>query len=609
MTDGDADIVLEHIDVGYLLVDLDGIIVAANPAAASLLGVDNGLDSTHIDELPPEVCDQFDTAPPGDQDPVDVTLTTDGEHRTLEFDRIAVDHHDANQLALLRDVTARTTGARQLERYETLLETIPDTVVVTDTDGRLVEIHGFEGWSGYEEDELIGEPFSKTATAEAVEVSEDHIAELFAADDREKVTYEMDVITADGEQIRHENHLALLPPEQDGRIPGSMSVLRNVSERKERERALEALNAATRELLIAKSVDDIVEKAVATAVEVLDLPLTGVFLHDPNADALVPASYPDADELPDDPPTFRPGESVAWEVFEAGETRVFDDLAEHDALHNPDTEIRSEIIVPLGDHGVLMSGSTEAHVFDQEVQNLAGVLGAAVATALDRLERDHEREAQRRELRRKNERLERFASVVSHDLRNPLNVAHGRVDLALQSGDVEALAGAGDALDRMETLIEDLLALARQGASIGARDPVSIDDVATDAWGGVESSSASLSIETDCTVDADRARLRELFENLFRNAVEHAGPTVDIRLGALDDGTGFFVEDDGPGIDHDDQSAVFEHGVTGSADGTGLGLAIVEDIADAHGWSARVTTGTAGGARFEFETADATERD
>ncbi|MGA9403381.1 sensor histidine kinase [Haladaptatus sp.] len=103
------------------------------------------------------------------------------------------------------------------------------------------------------------------------------------------------------------------------------------------------------------------------------------------------------------------------------------------------------------------------------------------------------------------------------------------------------------------------------------------------------------------TVDADRGRLQELFKNLFRNVVEHAGDETTVRVGPLSDG--FFVEDDGPGIAPEEREAVFEHGHTTAESGSGLGLSIVKGIANAHGWSIRIRVGSDGGTCFRIRRA------
>jgi len=137
-----------------------------------------------------------------------------------------------------------------------------------------------------------------------------------------------------------------------------------------------------------------------------------------------------------------------------------------------------------------------------------------------------ERERRERRLELQNEQLERFASVVSHDLRNPMMVASGNLELALElaEGEVrEYLGRVADAHDRMEQLIDDLLALASQGTTVD--DPVRVDLTETilKAWRNVETADAALAVTVpeDCSILAHEGRLCQLFENLFRNAVEH----------------------------------------------------------------------------------------
>jgi PAS domain S-box-containing protein len=205
-----------------------------------------------------------------------------------------------------------------------------------------------------------------------------------------------------------------------------------------------------------------------------------------------------------------------------------------------------------------------------------------------------EREA---ELERQIERLDAFASIVSHDLRNPLSVARGRLELAREEVDNEDLEPASVALDRMSELIDDLLALARYGDAVQSLEPVALAEASEACWQTVSTDRATLEIETAAVVRADRGRLRQLLENLVRNAIDHAGPTVTVRIGDLEDG--FYVEDDGPGIPEGRREQVFEHGHSTAPDGNGFGLTIVEQIADAHEWTVRATEGAAGGARIE----------
>ncbi len=279
-----------------------------------------------------------------------------------------------------------------------------------------------------------------------------------------------------------------------------------------------------------------------------------------------------------------------------------------------------------------------------------------------------ERVERRQRLEQQRERLDEFASVVSHDLRNPLSVAVGNIELARNFEGAAAddrLDRAHDALDYMNDLISDLLALAREGQSVEETTAAELDAVVERAWRTVgDASRAALIVDDPLpTVDCDRCRLRQAIENLFRNAIEHGAddtdavpsdsdavpsgdsrstgvaddiapgtfsvetdpetsrgdetgrretpdrertdgePSVRIFVGPLTDG--FYVADDGPGIDPDERERVFEPGHTTDDDGTGFGLAIVERIAEAHGWEVSVTESRTGGARFEFSGVDA----
>ncbi|WP_299237439.1 hybrid sensor histidine kinase/response regulator [Natronomonas sp.] len=240
-----------------------------------------------------------------------------------------------------------------------------------------------------------------------------------------------------------------------------------------------------------------------------------------------------------------------------------------------------------------------------------------------------ERRRVERRLRRQNDRLDEFASVLSHDLRNPLSVARGRLELLKDDVDAERLRPIRNAHERIEALISDVLTMAREGAAVETTDPVSLEELAAASWEHVDTGTAGLAVSGPIRIEADRDRLGRLLENLFRNSAEHGsgdGPSDDgatgpageapdatgdtatesgvtVRIGRLRDG--FYVEDDGPGIPEAERNRVFEYGYSTESDGTGLGLSIVRQIAEAHGWDVELAESNGGGARFEFTGVDA----
>ncbi len=214
------------------------------------------------------------------------------------------------------------------------------------------------------------------------------------------------------------------------------------------------------------------------------------------------------------------------------------------------------------------------------------------------------REQYRRELERQNERLDQFASMVSHDLRNPLTVAMGRLELARDEHDSDHLQRVAAAHERMAELIDDVLSLARQGQPIDEREVVHLSVSADQSWQSIASPEAELVVDGDLKFLADGDRLTQLLENLFRNAIDHGRADVTIRVGAMDDDAGFYVADDGPGIPESDRPHVFDSGYTTDETGTGFGLAIVSEIVDAHDWEIDVGTSATGGARFEITGLD-----
>ena len=212
------------------------------------------------------------------------------------------------------------------------------------------------------------------------------------------------------------------------------------------------------------------------------------------------------------------------------------------------------------------------------------------------------------------DRFEEFASHLSHDLKSPLQVASGHLELAREIGNEEAFDKTAKALDRMERMIDDMSALATEEPDLSFEtfeergeiqditNPTRIGDVVEEIWDIVSTDEATLRnhFEPDALIVAEEASVRPPLENLLRNAVVHGGPDVTVDIGPLDDWSGYYVADDGPGIPAEDRDSVFTEGYTTHEEGSGTGLAIVAENVEQCGWTIDLIESDAGGARFEI---------
>jgi len=189
-------------------------------------------------------------------------------------------------------------------------------------------------------------------------------------------------------------------------------------------------------------------------------------------------------------------------------------------------------------------------------------------------------------------------------MRNLLRTLSASLDL-LETSDTDDLKRCNRTVGRMEQLIDDLVRLAKYGETELEPAPIAIGHLAEASAKTAGLSERALSVVTDATIVADEARLGHIFENLFANAITHVGQDVSVTVGRLDEG--FYIEDDGVGIPEAERERVFRVGYSTSTGSTGFGLNIVKQVAEAHGWTVRVTDNADGGARFEFTGVEFTD--
>jgi PAS domain S-box-containing protein len=211
-----------------------------------------------------------------------------------------------------------------------------------------------------------------------------------------------------------------------------------------------------------------------------------------------------------------------------------------------------------------------------------------------------ERNERERQLERQNQRLDSFASMVAHELRNPLMIGQMYCNELPADAAPVAVEYITESFDRIDDIIDVLLVVTQGYETVPECTPVRLGDTARNAWNKVDSPDATLEVLIDGTISADETYVEHLFRNLFENAVEHGGSDVTVTVGELP--TGFYIADNGPGVPVADRETVFEMGYTTASGhgGMGLGLAFVHELATVYGWTCSLTDSTDGGAQFEF---------
>jgi PAS domain S-box-containing protein len=616
LTDESRDALLEQASIPVLLISKDRRVVHATDGAIEYLEYDSLEDivGQHArDIVAPEdhdrtaerlerVLDRKESVPEAELQ----LQTADGDDRYAAVTTTR-GHYDGEVVAqaIARDVTERYDPIGALAHHESILPSalnvLEDLIFVVDNEGQV------RFWNervrealGYDDDEISEIEPTAFFPPEHREIAESAMSEVFETGSS---TLEAPVETKSGEQVLCEFRARAVENEA-GEVVGLVGVGRDVSERRRRERSLRTLNEVATDLKTCETATEASERTVEAATSALDLEFCDLSLVDDAGEFLVVEATSEA--LPGDAAMRMSVEDgIAGKTYRTQESFLVGNLLSHEDA-DPQGEFESLISVPVGEYGVFQAVHSDPDFFDETDLELAELLVGHCATALSRIEREETLRERTASLEAQNERLEEFASVVSHDLRNPLTLLQAELEVAEETGEPESFDRVRGAIDRMDALIDDLLSLARAGEDISSTEAVDVENAVVQCWGTVSTSDATVEMEELPSVQADPTRLRQLLENLFRNAVEH-GPgdgedAITVTVGSLDDAPGFFVADDGVGIPEDEREAIFESGYSTATDGTGFGLRIVEDVATAHGWEIAVTESEAGGARFEIRT-------
>lgn len=213
--------------------------------------------------------------------------------------------------------------------------------------------------------------------------------------------------------------------------------------------------------------------------------------------------------------------------------------------------------------------------------------------------------------------LARFASIISHELAQPLHVATGYLEMVQSEFGTEIdpmalqwLEQSSGSLEKVIQLVQDMVTFARAGAN-GASDTVDLNVIAESAVAALEveidACGASVEVEPMASVTGDEEQLTEVLENLIANALKFVtpgiAPRVTVSAEETAEGVMVNVDDNGPGIPGPDREQVLELFRRGSVEeipGTGLGLALCRRILEGHGGRIWIEDSALGGSRVRF---------
>jgi PAS domain S-box-containing protein len=383
--------------------------------------------------------------------------------------------------------------------------------------------------------------------------------------------------------------------------------------RLDRERVARRLEALRAEVSAALgrvgSSEGVLQACAEAIVQGLDVPVARVWTHPRDSELLEVQGNagPAAPPSPSGYDTLRLGQHLVGTVGHTRKPLLVNDVLGDGRMWNPEWARREGLVsfvgIPLLVEeqlvGVLAVFARRA--LGEEALTALHTVADAMAQGLERRRAEESLRLHAQELARSNEELQQFAYVASHDLQEPLRMVASYTQLLgrrykgkLDADADEFIRYAVDGVNRMQRLIQDLLAYSRVGTRGREFKPV-------EAGKALERALANLQVlvnETQATVDvgplpavlADETQLAQLFQNLVGNALKFRGeqpPRVEVRAEPRGSEWRFSVRDNGIGIDPQYFERIFIifqrlHGKE-EYPGTGIGLAICKKIVERHG--------------------------
>lgn len=360
------------------------------------------------------------------------------------------------------------------------------------------------------------------------------------------------------------------------------------------EQGLEAVQKTVRDALSAETNEEMVRIVLDEIPEALDLPIAGIWKYQAALQQLEPLGMTEkARELFEEAPTYEKGESPAWKAFETGSTTIVSDVSKHPDTYDRETQIEGEILVPIGEFGILTAGSKYKNSFTELDAEILEILAANLEIVSQLIE-------QRQDITLLDQVV---ARILRHNVRNKLTPVIGYANQIKKESET-AVGSYADEIIKSSKELEKTSKHAREMRRIvQSRSEMTELSLETHVVQTVETVEENIS-EGELVVnirDAPEVTAHPEFgtalRHLVRNGFEHNtsdDPRVEITVAETAAGSTIEIVDNGSGIDENELDILGEHGESALQHGSGAGLWIVDRVIE---YSE---------ARIEFDTSDGT---
>lgn len=631
--------VFENINDAYVVINLKGDILKMNDIALDILGFKNFNDTAnlleiaHPNELERTVKAFGKLLKEGTLTDFDVRIITKDKVQKLVHINSSVIYDKGKPIAaqgIVRDITDDRMKAELIQEQKDQLDVIvnnsPFGIVLTQYGSIIRSNKAFQDLLGYNEKELKMLTIADVSHLSGFTKSKTLISDMDSGK-IDKFTIEKKYIKKDGSTIWAKTTVNAVRYES-GEINYQVALVEDITKERENVLMVQVINNVAKAILGKVDTHEIAWEIVNEIAEYLGTDDCVIYLLDDQNQCLEQiAAFGQkvVDKKIANKLTIPVGQGVVGHVAKSGISEIIKDTRKDNRYIVDDDKRLSEITVPIISDGkvigIIDSESRDENYYDSNhlktLTNIARIVSMQLANAisLSQKQKAEEKNAQLlKALEESNIELQEYAHVVSHDLKSPLRSIHALVSWLkednldkLDDNSTKNIMLIETTLENMEQLISDVLDYSSVTTDKLSEETINLDIVLSSVITDLHpSSSISIQILNEMpSVKGDRARFKQLFQNLISNAIKHNDkPEGFVKIGYEDNNTHhkFFIKDNGIGIEKKYFDKIFEifQSLHVTKESTGVGLSIVKKIINLYEGDIWLESEVGKGSTFHF---------